>query len=84
MDKIEKLRLKVEYYKKAGKHQQAYNLEKKIKQLMAKAEYKEKRGKTGIGKIIKKVKDKVVDTDEKVKDELPEVTVKIKKKNKKK
>jgi len=51
---------------------------------MAKAEYKEKRGKTGIGKIIKKVKDKVVDTAEKVKDELPEVTVKIKKKNKKK
>lgn len=84
MDKIEKLRLKVEYYKKAGKLQQAYNLEKKIKQLLAKAEYKEKRGKTGVGKIIKKVKDKVVETAEKVNDELPKVTIKIKKKDKKK
>ena len=58
MDKIAKLRLKAKLAEDSGDHQKAYNIRKKIKGLIAKAEYKEAKGPSGVSKIIKKVKAK--------------------------
>jgi len=69
MDKIEKLRLKAKLAEDSGNHQKAYNIRKKIKGLIAKAEYKEKKGPSALGKIIKKVKNKITD----VKNDIPKI-----------
>ena len=58
MDKIAKLRLKAKLAEDSGDHQKAYNIRKKIKGLIAKAEYKKAKGPSGLSKIIKKVKTK--------------------------
>ena len=58
MDKIAKLRLKAKLAEDSGDHQKAYNIRKKIKGLIAKAEYKKAKGPSGVSKIIKKVKAK--------------------------
>ena len=58
MDKIAKLRLKAKLAEDSGDHQKAYNIRKKIKGLIAKAEYKEAKGPSGVSKIIKKVQAK--------------------------
>lgn len=58
MDKIAKLRLKAKLAEESGDHQKAYNIRKKIKGLIAKAEYKKAKGPSGLSKIIKKVKTK--------------------------
>ena len=59
MDKIEKLRLKAKLAEDSGDHQKAYNIRKKIKGLIAKAEYKKAKGPSRLSKIIKKVKEEI-------------------------
>tara|TARA_R110002012_G_scaffold321145_1_gene547771 strand:+ start:638 stop:1126 length:489 start_codon:yes stop_codon:yes gene_type:complete len=71
MDKIEKLRLKAQLAEDSGDHQKAYNIRKKIKGLIAKAEYKKAKGPSGLSKIIKKVTSKGKEVVEKVKEEIP-------------
>jgi hypothetical protein len=66
MDKIAKLRLKAKLAEDSGDHQKAYNIRKKIKGLIAKAEYKEAKGPSGVSKIIKKVKAKGAELVDKV------------------
>ena len=73
MDKIEKLRLKAQLAEDSGDHQKAYNIRKKIKGLIAKAEYKEKKGPSALGRIIKKVKKKSKEVVEKVKEDIPKI-----------
>tara|TARA_R110002050_G_scaffold193543_1_gene328558 strand:- start:5603 stop:5857 length:255 start_codon:yes stop_codon:yes gene_type:complete len=79
-EKLKKLKLRIAYLRKIGKEGKAMNLEKKISDNKAKEEYKKERGPTGVGKIIKKIKKKVVETAETVKDKLPEITIKKKEK----
>jgi hypothetical protein len=69
MDKIAKLRLKAKLAEDSGDHQKAYNIRKKIKGLIAKAEYKEKKGPSALGRIIKKAKKKITD----VKNDIPKI-----------
>ena len=66
MDKIAKLRLKAKLAEDSGDHQKAYNIRKKIKGLIAKAEYKKAKGPSGLSKIIKKVKTKGAELVDKV------------------
>ncbi len=73
MDKIEKLRLKAKLAEDSGKHQKAYNIRKKIKELQAKSEYKKAKGPSGLNKIIKKVKKKSKEVIEKVKQDIPKI-----------
>lgn len=80
MDKIEKLRLKAQLAEDSGDHQKAYNIRKKIKGLIAKAEYKKAKRPSGLSKIIKKVKSKGKDVVEKVKEEIPVIKKKEEKK----
>ena len=79
-EKLKKLKLRIAYLRKIGKEGKAMNLEKKISDKKAKKEYKDERGPTGVGKIIKKIKKKVVETAETVKDKIPEITIKKKEK----
>jgi hypothetical protein len=71
MDKIEKLRLKAKLAEESGNYQEAYNINKKIKGLIAKAKYKKAKGPSRFSKTIKKVKKKSKEIVNKVKEEIP-------------
>lgn len=58
-EKLKKLQAKIAYFRKIGQNQRADQIENKITKKKAKEEYKEEKGPSKVGKIIKKVKSSI-------------------------